>query len=170
MKGKGIFVTVLLLISCMFSFAACGGQTDTDTGDGLENKPPVYESEEFNGTNDRHDSFVDNQVLITLTEEVTFDNIFHDYTVEDFSGIGAIDVEEIDGRVADSPGITYRIRQCLLEDPSGETIPEHLKHYKRIFCITLDKKDKDNVLRIVDILEQRTDVYRAGTNGINEGA
>ena len=167
---KKFLIPLLLFVACIFTFAACDNQENkNDYLDGnLCGGPPLYEStiDEFIENFDRHSPFVDNQVLIILTEEVSFKNIFHDYTAEDFLQIGAIDVHELDGSTTESTGLTYRIRQCLLEDPSGNTIPEHLKHYTRTFCITLDKKDEDNVLRAVYLLKQRTDIYLAEPNWI----
>ena len=163
MKIKKLLIPLFLLTSCLFSFAACTDQPDTDG-----KRPPIYESSEaeFIKNFDRHSPFVDNQVLIILTEEVSFDNIFHNYTAEDFSEIGAVDVDELDGATIDSSGLTYRIRQCLLEDSSGNTIPEHLKHYKRSFCITLDKNDADNVLHVIYVLKQCPEIYLADPNWI----
>lgn len=113
--------------------------------------------------------FVDNQLLVLLTEEASFEYIFHDYTAEDFPGIGAISVSPLDGPWGDVPGQVMRIRQYLLEDPSGSTIPDHLKHHKRSFCITLDKHDEENVLRAVYILSQRADIYLADPNWLLSG-
>lgn len=154
MKVKKWLIPLLLIIASVFVFSACTGRNNTDEA----------EMEEFIANYDKSKSFVDNQVIIALTEEATFKYIFHDYTAEDFSEIGAIGVEELDGATSDTSGLTYRIRQCLSEDPSGGTIPEHLKHYNRIFCITLDKNDRDNVLRAVYKLRQRTDIYLAEPN------
>lgn len=156
MKVKKLLIALSLFVACVFVFAACTGQDDNNTDES--------DMKEFIANFDRHSPFVDNQILVILTEEASFEYIFHDYTVEDFSGIGTIDVNELDGATADSSGLTYRIRQCLSEDSSGKTIPEHLKHYNRFFCITLDKNDEDNVLRAVYILRQRADIYLAEPN------
>ncbi len=156
MKVKKWLIPLLLLIASVFVFSACTNHNDNNTDEaGME---------EFIANYDKSRPFVDNQVIVILTEEASFKYIFHDYTEEDFSEIGAIGVEELDGATSETSGLTYRIRQCLSEDPSGGTIPEHLKHYNRMFCITLDKNDEDNVLRAVYILRQRTDIYLAEPN------
>ena len=162
MKIKKLLLPLLLLVPFIFAFTACGSQEDYETNCG---GPPVYGSEidEFIANYNRF-HMVDNQIIVTLTEEATFKNIFHDYTAEDFIGIDVIDVDELDGATSDSTGLTHKIRQYLLEDPSGNTIPEYHKHYKRFFCITLAKKDEDNVLRAVYILRQRADILYAEPN------
>ncbi len=158
MKKKIIYCIICALITAAFALNLVGCNSQDD------NNVEKSDMEEFVENFDRHSPFVDNQVLVILTEEVSFENIFHDYTVEDFTGIGAIDVEELDGATSDSTGVTYKIRQYLSEDSSGNTIPEHLKHYNRIFAITLDKKDEDNVLRAVYVLRQRPEIYLAEPN------
>lgn len=169
MKKKVCILFCVALCALMtFLFFACGEQDDNRSDDSLCGGPPVYESEidEFVAKFDRRIPFNDNQVIVVLTEKVSLENIFHDYAVEDFSDVGTAAVEELDGSTSASSGLTYKIRQGLLEDPSGDTISEHLKNYKRIFCITLDKKDEDNVLRAVYVLRQRNDIYFAEPNWI----
>lgn len=113
--------------------------------------------------------FADGDVLVSLTKEATDATIFHDYTLEDFPEVNAESIEEIDGRTSQSSGLTYRIRQCLLEDPTGGTIPDHLKNYTRLFVIRLTQKSKENVLRTIDILQQRDDIDHASPNHIGHG-
>lgn len=170
-----------LLLVMVFSFAACRGQDDNVTkeppyGDQIEDittKKPTFEepivdelavAEFIKNFNRYNTEFVDNQLLVLLTEEASFEYIFHDYTAEDFPGIGAISVAPLDGPWGDFPGQVNRIRQYLLEDPSGNTIPDHLKQHKRSFCITLDKNDDENVLRAIYILSQRADIDVAEPN------
>ena len=160
MKAKKLFLPLLLFVACVFALAACSNQNDNN------NDNDEAAVEEFIANFDRSRPFVDNSIIVVLTEEISFEYIFHDYNVEDFSGIGAIEVDELDGATSATSGLTYKIRQCLLEDPSGNTIPEHLKHYNRFFSITLDKNDEDNVLRAVYILRQRADIYLADPNFI----
>lgn len=104
--------------------------------------------------------FTDSDVLIWLTKEATDATTFHDYTVEDFPELNAVEVEEL------TIYTNARIRECLLEDPTGGTIPDHLKNNKRCFLIRLTEKSKENVLRAVNILLQRDDIETAGPNYI----
>lgn len=114
--------------------------------------------------------FTDGDVLVSLTKEATDATIFHDYTLDDFPEVNAESIEEIDGRTSQSSGLTYRIRQCLLEDPTGGTIPDHLKNYTRLFVIRLTRKSKENVLRTIDILQLRDDIDHASPNHIEHPA
>lgn len=109
----------------------------------------------------RYDNYVfpDNLVRITLTNEATFENIFHDYTVEDFPEINAESISENGG---DSCVVGIGIvRRWLEEDPTGSTIPDEWKTYQRHFTITLKEKSKENVLRVVNLLMQRDDIASA---------
>lgn len=156
-----------LLLVMAFSFAACGGPEDNTADESIVNEQEIAE---FIENFDRQNSeFVDNQLLVLLTEEASFEYIFHDYTAEDFPGIGAVSVSSLDGPWGDIPGKVDKIRQYLSEDPSGSTVPDHLKHFQRSFCITLDKHDEENVLRAVYILRQRTDIDSADPNWIGRG-
>lgn len=158
MKAKKLLMLSLLFVMCTVFFVACGSQNNNDSdkdSDKLPNIDPASYRE-----------IIDNQVIIILTEKASRAYIFHDYTPEDFSEIGVIDVDELDGSTGASTGLTYRIRQCLLDDPSGNTIPDYLKHNKRFFCITLDKHDEDNVWNAVSVLEQRSDIYLAEPNWV----
>ena len=164
MQIKKLLIPLLIFITCLFAFASCKRQEGNDK----DTEPSITESEidKFVENFDRYTDFVDDQTIVILTKEASSVYIFHDYTAEDFSEIGAIDVRELDGATSDSVGITYKIRQCLLE---GSTIPAHFEDYTRTFCITLNKKDKDNVLRVIYILRQRADIYLAGPNWIVSG-
>ena len=105
--------------------------------------------------------FTDDDVLIMLTKEATDATFFHDYTVEDFPELNAVAVEEL------TIYTTARVRQCLLEDPTGGTVPDHLKNIKRGFVIRLAEKSKENVLRAVNILLGRKDLEYAAPNYYN---
>lgn len=166
MKKRLLCLGLLLVMAC--SFAACGVQNDNTTEEPTYDNSIVDEQAlaEFIKSFDNYGDYVDNQLIVCLTEEASFEYIFHDYTAEDFPEIGAVSVDPLDGPWGDTPGIVDKIRQCLSEDPSGNTIPEHFKHHKRMFCITLDKQDKENVLRAIFILRQREDIYIAEPNGI----
>ena len=144
-----------LLLVAVFSFTACGGKDNTSNDSLTADDEALAELIKSYNNYD----FADNELIVCLTEQASFEYIFHDYTAEDFSGIGAVSVESLDGPWGDTEGIVDKIRQCLLDDPSGNTIPDHLKHHKRMFCITLDKHDRENVLRSVYILRQREDIY-----------
>lgn len=158
-----------LLLAMVFSFGACGSQEDNSAKNPAPENPIFDEQaiEEFIENFDRQNSeFDDKTVLVLLTEKASFEHIFHDYTAEDFPLIGAVSVSSLDGPWGDVPGKVEKIRQYLSEDPSGNTIPDNLKHFKRSFCITLDKEDEKNVLRAVYILRLMDDIYSADPNWI----
>lgn len=141
---KKLLLSLVLVFALVFSFAACTNVHESPSGD-----------------------FTDDKVLFWLTKQATDETIFHDYTIEDFPEVAAVSIEEIDGRTSDTDGLTHSVRQCLLEDPAGAAIPDHLKNYKRMFAITLAEKGKQNVLSAVDILKQREDIEDAFPNYID---
>lgn len=155
-KDKGKSITVRALYDC---------GTDPDAGNVLmlaeldrKNYTKIGVEVEFS-----HDEFDDNKVLIYLTEEATNATVFEDYTVEDFPEINAESIREI------TDTLTATIRQHLREDPTGSTIPDYWKNYKRCFSITLKEKSKENVLRVVNLLRQRDDIKSASPNYCDKG-
>lgn len=139
-----------LIFPLMLCFTACGKQPN----DELKETPPQYEQP----NDDSNDNFTDDEVIVILTAEVSFEQILHDYTPEDFPELNAIFVKEF------TEGTTHKIRQYLSEDPSGAMIPDHLQNFRRSFIITLTEKSKENVLQAVENLYQRDDVYAAEPN------
>lgn len=83
------------------------------------------------------DDFTDNEILIVVTPE----NNFREYTVNDFSAIGCIEIEDL-----------------TIEPKEGELC--------RIFHLTLSVHSKKNVLNSIKILEERNDIYSAEPNYI----
>ena len=106
------------------------------------------------------DDFEDDDVIFGLTEKATAETIFHDYTVEDFPEVNAVSIGEITIYTSEE------IRQCLLKDPTGATIPDNLKNYTRSFVLNLAEKGKRNVLRAIVILSERDDIEYAQPNYI----
>lgn len=78
------------------------------------------------------DEFTDNEILVIITPE----NNFEEYTDDDFSEIGCIDVED------------------LSIDPEEDKLC-------RILHLTLSVHSKENVLNAISILEEREDIYSA---------
>ena len=85
------------------------------------------------------DEFTDNEILVIITPE----NNFEEYTADDFSEIGCIDVED------------------LSIDPEEDKLC-------RILHLTLSIHSKENVLNAISILEEREDIYSAEPNYLGE--
>ena len=81
------------------------------------------------------DDFTDNEILIVVTPE----NNFKEYTVNDFSAIGCIEIEDL-------------------------TIEPKENELCRIFHLTLSGHSKQNVLDSIKVLEEREDIYSAEPN------
>ena len=83
------------------------------------------------------DDFTDNDILLVMTPE----NNFREYTVNDFSNIGCIEIEDLTNKPKEG-------KLC------------------RILHLTLDTHSKQNVLDSIKILEERDDIYSAEPNYI----
>ena len=81
------------------------------------------------------DDFTDNDILLVMTPE----NNFREYTVNDFSNIGCIEIEDL-----------------TIEPKEGKLC--------RILHLTLEAHSKQNVLDSIKILEERDDIYSAEPN------
>lgn len=81
------------------------------------------------------DDFTDNEILIVVTPE----NNFREYTINDFSNIGCIEIEDL-------------------------TIEPKENELCRIFHLTLSFHSKQNVLDSIKVLEEREDIYSAEPN------
>ncbi len=81
------------------------------------------------------DDFTDNDILLVMTPE----NNFREYTVNDFSNIGCIEIEDLS-----------------IDPEEGKLC--------RILHLTLDTHSKQNVLDSIKILEERDDIYSAEPN------
>lgn len=109
------------------------------------------------------ENFVDNRLRVVLTKEATL--MFKEYTALDFSEIGATSVIDL------MPGSTELAKKQVLAEQTGDysEIQEYVDNdrlldldtYKILLSITLDKKSKENVLRVIEILKQRDDVEDA---------
>ena len=81
------------------------------------------------------DDFTDNEILIVVTPE----NNFIEYTINDFSAIGCVEIEDL-------------------------TIEPKENELCRIFHLTLSVHSKQNVLDSIKVLEEREDIYCAEPN------
>lgn len=85
------------------------------------------------------DDFTDNDILLVMMPEYNF----REYTVNDFSSIGCIEIEDL-----------------TIEPKEGELC--------RIFHLTLATHSKQNVLDAIETLEERDDIYSAEPNYLEE--
>ena len=103
-----------------------------------------YKDIEFNETG----------VSILLTKEATYKNLNKEYTLEDFSGVDAIDFYET----------KYDSLKALVQKKlDGEALTEEeekkIENYHRCFRLTLKDPGRENVLMAKVILEEKKDVF-----------
>ena len=148
MKLKLSAISVILIFSMIFgSLMSCDEPADTEPSDTANS---ITESTELNGVDEttepletlekQHNDynidmdFFDNMVVV-VTQPYMYD---HEYTVEDFSDIGCIEISNV---------------------------KKYQNSKKQILWLVLDKNSKQNVLDAISILEQRQDVVRADPHG-----
>ena len=95
------------------------------------------------------ENFVDNEVLVTLTEDES--KKWVEYSNLSFPNIDCISVEDLTGFY--NPNI-YGVKR------SSSTI----NGFKRILKLTIAKKDKNGVIKSINKLMKRPDVFYAGPN------
>lgn len=92
--------------------------------------PVVEDDDETDESSEIQNSFADDRVLVLIKPPYSD----KDYSVEDFSDVGCIELEEYD----------------LSEDTEG-----------RLYVLTLDVHSKENVLAVVEKLNEREDIFAA---------
>lgn len=116
------------------------------------------------------DNFTDDTILIVLTNEVSLESVYHDYTPDDFAEIGCVEVRDL------SSATTEHFRAQLKGElkPPENPRPGQLWFYqekdvttfRRILSLKLKYPSKLNVLIAIKILEHRADIYSAGPDYI----
>lgn len=96
--------------------------------------------------------FIDNAINVTMTNEESLK--FKEYTVEDFKEIDAISVYNYSR-------YNYEEMQALYRESLGGELPQELKEWQVRLRITIEGHSKRGVLRAIEQLNKREDVYRA---------
>ena len=95
---------------------------------------------------DQDDDFSSNSVIVVMTKEA--------------GGINKIHDNETFGDIAEQ--IVKIIDLCYLDNP--ETALANWENWLQILCLTLDREDKTNVLRVVEYLNQLDVVHYSEPN------
>ncbi|MCH5164232.1 MAG: leucine-rich repeat protein [Clostridiales bacterium] len=114
----------------------------------------AYDESNYNLNQD----FDDDTVVITLTKEAT--RQFLDYEPIDFSDVEATAVIDLTRHSVDW------VRKTLAEEQTQEQMLIDVEEFRRMLCIMLGEKSKENVLRVIQILQDREDVESAYPNFI----
>ncbi|MCL2621860.1 MAG: leucine-rich repeat protein [Firmicutes bacterium] len=100
-----------------------------------------------------NDEFADDRVSVVLTKEAT--RKFLTYTAKDFSDVGCVRVTEL------TQNTVEWVKQKLNGKNPNIEMQVDIEKYRRILQLELDMKNKENVLRAVKLLEQRSDILAA---------
>lgn len=110
--------------------------------------------------------FTDSEVLVAMTHEESLK--FTKYTAADFAEIGCASVQDLSSAKAEKVQKVLR-GEKLAEDSIGAAFMNkniNVDTFHRILSLKLAEPGKENVLRAVDLLNQREDVYIAEPNYI----
>ena len=150
-----IFLTFILLsATCSIILSGCkvkDPQKEAERAAKLAQMIEDYKDREFD----------ERMVGVLLTNEVSINNIKHKYTVRDFPEIKLSDMYESSNK---------RVSTLAERKVNGETLTEDeeekLKKFNRAFWLTLKVPSRENVLKAIILLQERTDVFAAEPNDI----
>jgi len=103
------------------------------------------------------DDFTDDRVIIVLNRETT--RQFREYTTEDFPEIDCVQVYDLSAPIVD-----WVEAQLAIEPVPSEPMLVDITEFRRILSLELREKSKENVLRVIKLLEERNDVLSAEPN------
>lgn len=108
------------------------------------------------------DAFVDNHVLVVLTNEASLQ--FQNYSPEDFSEIECLQVDDLTKTVA--PMVQMKVDSMKGNQPAANTSvrvsTQDPATYNQILCLTLPSNSKANVIKVIKQLQDREDVLYVG--------
>lgn len=145
--NKKLYLVVLMFL-LLFTVSACSKKQDSLKGTVVDG------------------NFSDNIVRVRLTNEATFK--FKEYTASDFVDIGATSVV-----ILNTFTIELAKKQALAEKTGDYSEIQKYVDSDRlldldkvgaILSITVEKRSKENLLRVIEILEKREDVEYAELN------
>lgn len=138
--------------------------TQSNTGAAIASNPSnlTLSETKIYSTATAADDFVDNHVLVVLTNEASLQ--FRDYSPEDFSEIDCLQTEDLTKSVA--PMVQMKVDSMKGVQPSSTTSvrasTQDPATYNQILCLELPTNSKANVIKAIKQLEKRDDILYAG--------
>jgi|GEM_PF-1703698 len=156
-----LLIALIALIGMVFAFQAPVVQASAYTNQSTRASIPARE------TWDKHE-FNYNSVNIILTKEAS--RQFLDYTVYDFSEIGATAINDLTSFTVDYVREQFDFRQSrgFFRYESQRQMMVDAEAFRRMFNLTIEHGSRERVFQIIDILNQRDDVYLASPSLIFE--
>ena len=110
-------------------------------------------------------NFADDVVLVVLTNEASLENLYYDYTPEDFAEIGCVEVIDLSSATTDHFRAQLKGELKVPENPRpGQAWfyqEKDVTTYNRILYLKLKDAGSLNVLNAIKILKNRTDIESA---------
>jgi len=159
-----IALTAAAIINIAFmsnEYALTSAQASINNHQQNTQRPPARE--QFAATN-----FDYNSINVILTTEAT--RQFLHYTIYDFSEVNATAIAELTSYSASyvQSQFTYKHRSGGFRENTSSLID--INAFKRIFNIRIENGTRDRVFKIIDILNNRGDIYQASPSLIFESA
>lgn len=171
-KRKSMFNCILLtgfLFAMNFSFSS---EKNTFEISNAKSSVKRSQSPEQTDCSDYSDvEFEDNQIIVTMNNELISDNGLHLYDNIDlsyFSEINIVGIKELTSEtsnlIRNQVGENYQYIDTLYSPEFLNSHAINLKNYHQIFQLELSSHSKDNVLSSIQLLKNRGDVLEAEPN------
>ncbi len=110
------------------------------------------------------DNFEDNRILVVITHEESLK--FKNYSEKDFPEIACKSVENLSTAAAERVQAKLRGEQLDESDINAAFMNRNVKveKFKTILCLELETPGKENVLKAVELLQKREDIYSVSPN------
>ena len=138
--------------------------TQSNTGAAITSNPSnlTLSETKIYSTATAADDFVDNHVLVVLTNEASLQ--FRDYSPEDFPEIDCLQTEDLTKSVA--PMVKMKVDSMKGIQPSSTTSvrvsTQDPSAYNQILCLELPTNSKANVIKAIKQLQDREDILYVG--------
>lgn len=161
-KIKSINMTALAIgllsaVFVLFGFMMNGASTLTAKAQNSEEK--VYCQATIN------EEFEETKILVTLNKAATLS--FKEYGIKDFPEVALEEVRDLT-----APSVELAKEQIAAEKAGNfrnQTLLR-IEKFRRVLCLTLSERGKENVLHSIKLLETRDDIIAAEPNYVVKGA
>ncbi len=150
--------------------------TDTPKSVPAAGKPETQQPSESTGMD-----FSPDKVLVVMTQDVSMK--FTNFTADDFPELKLAEVSDLSSSITHkyeeyvaeylkqaNPSLSETEKLAYAEQRAKSLIKSDYPKYQKILLLTLTSEDKNEVLRAVDLLNRRSDVYFAEPDYTNNGS
>ena len=139
---------LLIIVSALLFFALLLGQTTKTFADSIK----TYSV--FNDYDEHIEDYIENDsVIVTLNE-----NVKRKYSVNDFKDVGCVEVEDLTQFTSDY--LMNKSRRSIIQ----KSMLVKTESYKQILKLNFSDGNISNVIKAIEVLNKRNDIFVAGPN------